>query len=723
MKRFLNSLFALTALSLLCAGSSADVIWNKCIIPENIYVTKHDSKVDFAKMKASIDELDRQTSKYNMSMRNYPGVWGWVSDWGYDTWDVAKERLLYNHSSPRMSFFAIVVDPHKKNISLMITSEHQNEKFHWIGDNQVFIDGKTNRYADFRCSGSGLYLQWKGRDLLASNEFFDSAIGSLSARLENYTNKDTGQDFYFLRVATLENDYPYTGVYDAGVRAYKSWWNKATSYPHNRHYRYDPRDPQCDLNSPHCMMPMLRPGYDVIDRTQTSHDVAKLAHYVYETSSQNSYDEHQPVSITTIRTMLSSLRTSLRSQSLNFSHTAFQGKSLHELINEADESVAAGMSSEGIDQDIHYKAAGDQLVELEALINNNRDILDNTQDGVGSIVGEVYQSKVAINNINKMVSALNDARMSAALTRNSVNESKIRKARIDTDIIPHDKLSGVFCEHCSDDDSVQDEDDYDYADDDFDTCAEGDDSSMCIRGDEGEEEPAIATEEELGCQLTNGVQIANYRPRRGDNRFSFNTGISVRVAPGNTKPMVYLQSTETPWRRFFIYNDPKGVDYIIPEQDVWCRGALFGVDHTSGWPNTGVLRITIRGIYDNVRHEMYVGSVWSTWSQNWTISYLLSAYSIITPIGGTVGALAGAAMTIPALGAPAAGVLALTALSANVLMTALTPYASREVKWNHSKVVDGLFLDSLLGPHYSHGTLNSTYYSTFGTLLPDGNIH
>ena len=717
VKILLKSLLGLTVLCLLSATAAANVIWNKCIIPENIYVTKHDSKVDFAKMKASMDEIDRQTRKYSMNMRTFPGPIGIVSDLGHETWDAAKERLLYNHSSPRISFFAVVVDPHQQNISLMITSEHQNEKFHWVGDNQIFIDGKTNRNADFRCSGSGLYLQWNGRDLLVENEFFDSAHGSLAARLESYTNKNTGQEFYFLRVAELQNSYPHDGLYGVGVKLFNSKWKKITPFPHDRHYTFDPREPECDVNTPSCMMPRLRSGYDVIDRTQTSHDIAKLAHYVYETSSQNSYDEHQPVSITTIRTMLNSLRSDLRSQSMNFSHTAFQGKSLHELINEADESVAAGLNARGVDQDVHYKAAGDQLIELEALINNNRDILDNTRDGVGNIMGEVYRSKVVVDNINKMVSALNDARMNAALTRNSVNGAKIREARIDNSIIPHDKLSGLFCEQCPPD-SDEDEE----GEEDFDACSDEDESVCSTDGKGDEDEPAVATEEELGCQLTNGIQIATFRPRRGDNRFSFNTAISVRVAPGSTKPMIYLQATETPWRRFFIYNDPKGVDYVIPESDIWCRGALFGVDHTSGWPNTGVLRITIRGIYDNVRKEMYVGSMWSIWNQNWPMSYLLSAYSVLTPIGGVVGALAGGAMLVPAMGVPVAGTLALTVLAANGTMAALSPYASRETKWNHSKAIDGLFMDSLLGSHYSHGNLNATYYSTFGTLLPDGNI-
>ena len=31
-------------------------------------------------------------------------------------------------------------------------------------------------------------------------------------------------------------------------------------------------------------------------------------------------------------------------------------------------------------------------------------------------------------------------------------------------------------------------------------------------------------------------------------------------------------------------------------------------------------------------------------------------------------------------------------------------------------------MDPVMGNHYSHGNMNATYYSTFGTLLPDGNI-
>ncbi|WP_281647276.1 hypothetical protein [Parendozoicomonas sp. Alg238-R29] len=696
-------------LSLACLGighARADIMWKDCIVPENMYVTKNDSKANFSKMMGSFEELDRQAEEMNMDLNYY----------GRDSWEVAKQRFLFNHPAPRVSFLAIMVDPHSKNISLMITSEHQKEDYDWVTDNQVFVDGKNNQYADFRCSGSVIQLSWNGRDYDGIdanqnsflNEFFDSAEGKLTAKLESYINGETGQEFYLLRVAQMENSYPYSGLYGRFSKYNQSYGLGVSPYIHNLRHKYKPEDPGCDFGSPGCLMPMLKPGYDPIDRTRTNHDAAKLDYDEYETSSQNNLKDHLPVAIHTVRAHLSKIRTELRALSLRFSRNSFQGKGVHERINEldraqrivddADMSMASGLREKGSDRDVHFKAAGDQLMELEALIGSNEDIAGNTSSSIGDVIGETYDAKVKIAIIKRMVATLDAARINAVLKRQPVNATEIKNSKIDSRIINVRQLNTLMG--------------YENENEESDQRDEDDNSGDLPLEDDLQLEYAQQGDDEQGCLMT-GKQIAHFIPKRVDNRFGFITGIEVRVSDTSSKPMVFLKSSRTPWTWFW---QQSGRDYMIPEVDVWCRGALFGVDHVSRGMDTGVLRITVRGVYDNVRKEIYVGSMWSTWNEAWPMAYLQSALSFLTPIGTA----AGSGLVAASVGSPLLGV---TLAAANIVLAGLSPYAPPEVKFVQGQAVEHFLSKYMfMGDRYYNGSMNMTYYSTFGTLESNGNI-
>ena len=665
---FYRCLASLTLLALVSGANAQVVMDSSCNLTDDMYVLTFDNA--------------HQNANERMAMATLRGIYaerGFTPHhFGMDIWSYMENHHDYHFNQEKKSRIAVLIDTYQQNISLMMTSDHKEDDMTWSTDNMAFIDGKTNPYADFRCSGDWIQLKWNGRDLHNSSEHFDSSQGFLSARQESFIN-GANQPDYRLRVARLDLHYDRNGLSGFLSDQYSSLIKKKTPRPHEFHYQANTPAVQ-----PMIMSGKYRPGYENLSQFRLNFDAERLVEMEDESSAQNPLSANMPVSLTTARAYLHYVKNLMVNHTSAYMRSMYSVQGLHSLIDEADRSLQQSMDSSGKQKHTLLHNASRQLNELAS---RRRQINELAKNSAHDQVDRMIPQQKA-DSLSKQVDQILEhiAKKLEQETQYTENMKAYQAQQVEADgtLIDRDELlilePDLFNELPSD-------------------------SSRRTTGRLTTHVENTSDDNSQHCLMHGQEGIFDYPII--DRHYGFDTGIQVSLLGGD-QWLVSLKSTRTPWTLPFIQTN--GSDYSISASDTWCRGRFFGVDHARDH-----IRLTMRGVYDPVNNSMYVVSLWSVWDKSRVMGMVQGLLSAVAMPGI---ALAGATM-IPHVPVPVA---LMFVASSTAAMIGLTPTAPPETRWPHVRSGTRLMAEYGMGDLFYTGNGRMNYYSSFGTLKPKGNI-
>ena len=664
-------LLVITSQALVSSAHAQVVMDSSCNLTDDMYVLTFDNIHQNANERSAI-----------LTLRGIYAERGFTPDFlGIDLWAQIENHHNFHFNQEKKSRIAVVIDTYQQNISLLMTSDHKEDDMTWSTDNMAFIDGKTNPYADFRCSGDWIQLKWNGRDLYNSYEHFDSSQGFLSARQESFINSANQPD-YRLRVARLDLHYDLNGVSGFLSKKYSAIVKKRTSKPHEFHYQANAPAAQ-----PMIMSGKYRPGYESLSQIRLSFDAERLVEMEDESSAQNPLSASMPVSLATARAYLHHVKNLMVNQTSAYLRSMYNVQGLHSLIDDADRSLQQSMDSSGRQKHTLLHNASRQLTELAS---RRRQINEMAKSSADDDVNRIIpQQKADI--LSKQV--------------DQVLEHIAKKLEQETQ---HTENMKVYqAQQVAADGTLIDRDELLILEPDlFDELPWLSDSSRRTTGGlSSHVDQAISRDSEQPCLMHGQEGIFDYPII--DRHYGFDTGIQVSLLGGD-QWLVSLKSTRTPWILPFIGSS--GSEYAIATKDTWCRGRFFGVDHARDH-----IRLTMRGVYDPINNSMYVVSLWSVWDKSRLMGMVQGLLSAIAVPGI---ALAGATMA-PHVSVPAA---LLFVASSNAVMIGLVPTAPPETRWPHVRSGTRLMAKYGMGDLFYTANGRMNYYSSFGTLKPKGSI-
>ena len=659
---------------------------NTCNLMEDMYVITIDNEDQIANEAMAMETL-RKIYKERGRRPSYLGM---------DSWGQIEAYQKFNDNAYQLTRIAVLVDTLHQNISLMVHSDHQKQDLKWETDNIAFIDGKTNSYADFRCSGDWIQLKWNGRDLSSGNELFDSAEGMLSARIEGFFNEASQPDTR-LKIARLSLSYPRTGLSGAISSLYQSSIKGRTPHPHTYNYEYSLENPVTLV-----MNGKNRPGYQPLDQQRVNFDVETLAMAQDESSSQNTLSPHMPVSLSTVRTHLQYVKTMLTNEAALYTRSVYSVSSLHTLIDHADNYIQRGLAASGMEQDLQFDSALKQFAELASRLHQNREISASASAGQSNLVARQHRVAQVTKQVDKILAKLSEELQSDGMRRSLLKDYQQQQAKINFNLIDDSELLSSEPDLFAKDAFPQLEKDIPhprnlaYQSKQVGSATKPVDTSS-IKNKEEFLETCLMTKNREGV-FGSAVNARHY---------GFDVGLEIRLLYNNSW-LMELESTRTPWTLPII--NAYGSNYQIPQRDTWCHGPFFGADHARD-----NIRMTVRGIYDAVNHKMYVAALWGIWDKSRVLAMVQSFASAAVLPG--VALLGG--FLAPTIGVP----LAVAFVAASTTTTlALTPWSPPETRFAHVRMFTRKMAEMGMGDRFYKGAGGMHYYSTFGTMKPKGNI-
>ncbi len=639
---------------------------------------------------------------------------------GFNPWEQTKSYLDYADNLRLSSRYAIMIDPHTNNITLIVISDHEedipdkkarrkgledDDDAIWVTDNMSYIDGKTNPNADFRCSGRFLKMQWSGRNLSMNNDAFDSAEGELLAVLEDFD--DNGQPNKHLRVMRLKNDYPLWGIAGQVKSSYQKFINKRTPSPHRKSYK------AAGDSMALFMSGKYRPGSYKDDEFYLAHDIQTLRMMQDESSMQNILSSRHPVTPRTLRSHLQNMKTLIAEEATLFSHTVYTAPHLNDLLNQADQRIDEATAGSDIDADTQLKGAIKQVSELSVRMRENLRMVSNSKEGVGSFVSQLPRLQRVTNKVERILYKLQAELEKEGMRRALLRESRQKNNQSDNNLISEEDMRILAPELFADDTGHPGVTTSSYSPEirgakperidlrkkygaikNYDAVSHYDTSKI-------EDRDSFMQE----CKLTSS-RIEGVFTAMDDNHHGFTAGLQISLMNGTW--LATLKATQTPWSLPKIQT--YGSEHTINAGDLWCRGPLFGANHTHG-----PIRLMMTGIYDPTRNEMYTITQWSYWNGYRVISAaqnLINAFLPVTPL-----LVAGA---VPYVGGPIAALGAFFYISG---MLVTMPYSPPQARYPHIDAVAANISGWGLGDGYYNGGMNMYYYSSFSTLRPTTGIH
>lgn len=654
---------------LLCfsQGATAEVDMRQCRLDENIYVLTLDNTDQVAEEEAAMATLRRIYRE-----RGSSPVW-----MGMDSWGQVEAYHAYTGSAAYLSRLALVVDPYTRNLSLILTSDHQTPGLSWVTDNLSFIDGKSNAGADFRCLEDRVHLRWQGRDLSSSVEYFDSSEGELVARVAPFTNP-AGQSAVRLEVERLHFRYPRSGLSGMLGSAWQSWVRRRTPHPHT--FTYD-RQRQGGGGEGLVMSARSNAGYQLQDRQRLLVDAGRFEGSRDESWSQNFFSPGLPVTLSSVRAQLNHVRTLLRNESMLFAQSVLGAPALKSYIDAADRHLEQGLSDRQ-GSDVHLVNALQQLAELSSRLQLNQDLVGASGRALGAVTSKMRQ----VQQVTEQAEALLE-KAAARVRAQAAGREKIRQQALEVqpvaasapEALPSAELVPVELQDLQ--------------------ASSGGDEPVPER-----EEPDAAALDQ--CLMTAAGLEGIFTASVGDTHYGFDTGLEVRLLKDHW--IMTLESTRTPWTipGWQAY----GTDYVIPAQHTWCRGSLFGVDYARD-----AMRLTVRGVYDNVNSRIYLASQWSLWNQPRVLGWMEAVTAgLLLPGGVLVGGALASALGSPAAAAAVAGPLGLS--------LAVMPLFPPEVHFAHIRFFSQKLAAWGLGESWYTGAVSLDYHSHFATLVPKSSL-
>ncbi|CAM3529990.1 hypothetical protein [Parendozoicomonas haliclonae] len=678
---------SVVAVMLLSPLASARVIMdNTCTLTNDIYVTTLNDAAHVARAQRAMDHLEEI---YQLT-GNYPTYLS------LDLMSRMKKAHSYNfHDKERQTRVAVMVDSFTQNISLMVHSEHRQDDMTWVTDNQAFIDGKTNAYADFRCSGGWIQLKWQGRDLSSRSEYFDSSNGWLSARAEKFLNSH-GMDDMRLRVARLQLAYPRNGLAGKISSLYKTYIEGQTPYPHS--FDYVANQPGA---VPMLMTGKYRPGYQDLDELRVNFDVEKMATMSDESSSQNVLSPNMPVSPATARAALHRIKTLMTRNSSEYMRSLYSNDGLQELIEEADQALEDSMNLSGRDKDSKLKNSAMLLSELSSRSKQIVNLASSTETSQNEMMAMQLQADNLSKQANRMLEHLARKIQEQEHRSEGLRAFQKQQAESDGDLIDEAERNLLAQEPNL------------FEQEPLPTATKSTNASYPERRKpsaghllEGKS-PKLPNKDFMeACLMTQNKEGVFGYPVN-DRHYGFDIGIEINLLD-NHDWLVSLESTRTPWTMPLIHM--YGSNYQVPSKDTWCHGPVFGVDHARD-----NIRLTIRGVYDDVNNSIYTVSMWSIWDKGHVAGHVQGAVTgMVLP-----GALLVGKLLLPFTGVP--GAIAATGMLAGGVL-AMTPWAPPETRYPHVEFFTRLMANYGLGELFYIGSSQMTYYGSFSTLKPKGNI-